>query len=116
MVVPSAEVVEMSGTLNAASYPRRPRWRRGKLMPRLSDVELDALEDVLHQASTDWHTYLLKRCFDMGIGNSFEELGKDVMELDIKSMTVEQQRQFHDLVMAEKFNARWATGTSLIPG
>ena len=102
--VSSAEVVAMSGTPNAASYPRRPRWRRGTIKPRLSDAELDELEDVLQHASAAWHTRLLDRCFDMGIGDSFEdlfELGMDIMELDMDSMTVKQQRQFYELVIAE---------------
>ena len=90
-----------SGTPNAANYPRRPRWRRGTIKPRLSDAELDELEDVLYHASAAWHTYVLDRCFDMGIGDSFEELGMDIMELDMDSMTVKQQRQFYELVIAE---------------
>ena len=101
MAVPSAEVVAMSGTPNAANYPRRPRWRRGTIKPRLSDAELDELEDVLYHASADWHTYVLDKCFDMGIGDSFEELGMDIMALDMDSMTVKQQRQFYELVIAE---------------
>ena len=101
MAVPSAEVVAMSGAPNAANYRRRPRWRRGTIKPRLSDAELDELEDVLHHASAAWHTYVLDRCFDMGIGDSFEELGMDIMELDMDSMTVKQQRQFYELVIAE---------------
>ena len=101
MAVPSADVADMAGTPHAANYRRRPRWRCGTLKTRLSDAELDELDDVLHHASPAWHTWLYNKCFDIGIGDSFDKLGMGIVELDIESMTNEQQRQLYELIFAE---------------
>ena len=50
MTVLSGEVVEMSGTPTAAKYQRCLRWWHGMLKLRLSDAELDEMDDVIHHA------------------------------------------------------------------
>ena len=50
MTVLSGEVVEMSGTPTAANYKDRPRWWHGTFKPRLSDAELDEMDDVIDHA------------------------------------------------------------------
>ena len=51
MTVLSGEVVEMSGTPTAANYQVRHHWWHGMVKPRLSDAELDEMDDVIHHAS-----------------------------------------------------------------
>ena len=51
MTVLSCEVVEMSGSPTAANYQACPHWWHGTFKPRLSDAELDEMDDVIHHAS-----------------------------------------------------------------
>ena len=51
MTVLSGEVVEMSGTPTAANYQVRHRRWHGTFKPRLSDTELDEMDDVIYHVS-----------------------------------------------------------------
>ena len=50
MTVLSGEVVEIPGIPIAAKYQRRPRWLHGTLKHRVSDAELDEMDNVIRHA------------------------------------------------------------------